>query len=221
MTAIKPPPPENIAARKWVPVLLIGITGLSVSLALYGVVGGFQPIELGLMILIALFAAFGYNRGTVRGIITIVALYISTGFAALFYPYLSPYVAALQQIARLNLEATIDSATRSSIALTFLLLTLVIWVILEILRRVLLQDTGEPKTNILDNLGGVVVHVVVGFLIAALLFNAYGYGQSRPIHDRARLRPYFNQALYLHYSAQQFWFGGRPPQLYIYDLNAR
>ena len=55
--------------------------------------------------------------------------------------------------------------------------------------------------------------------MASLLFNTLGYGQLRSAHNNALLRSRFNQVLYLHYTAQSFWFPGKPPPLYAYDLN--
>jgi len=222
MTAIPPPPPENIAAKKWVPVLLIGVIGIGVVLAAYILIGGFQTVELPLMLLIVLWGAWGYNRGAVRGLLTVIILYVATAFAALGHAFAAPYVAAVQQVARFDLGASLDQATRSSIALAFILLTIVFWGILELLRRGLIpSESSGYQTNILDGLFGVGIHILVGVLVAAIIFNAYGYGPSRPIHNYARLRPYLNQILYLLYSAQSFWFGGNPPPLYTYDLYTR
>jgi hypothetical protein len=221
MSHLPPPPPENVAAKKWVPVLIIGILGIVAMIGLYYLNPAFKPVDFVMMLLTVTVCALGYTRGIVRGVLTIVVLYIATGMSALLYRGAAPFVNAVLQVFSLNLAASVDDpAGLGAQAFTFILLTVVFWGFLELLRRAFFQSTELPEVGILDNLGGVLVHIGVGILIATLLFNAYGYGQSRPAHDKALLRPQFNQVLGLLTSAQQFWFSGLPP-IYSYDLDAR
>ena len=99
-------------------------------------------------------------------------------------------------------------------------MTVILWVAVEAIFRAFFKDTRLPSLGILDNLGGVTLHLVIGVLVASLLFNTVGYGQLRRVHDGAKLRPALNQVLYVHFQiAQSFWFPERPPSIYVYDLN--
>ncbi len=222
MSALPPPPELNPAAKKWIPVLIIGILGLFGSLAIYYFTPTFFSIDLLMMLVIVFFVTIGYNLGIVRGVLTIVIVYLSTAFSAMFYRNVAPYVGALLRVFALDLSASVeDGATRGDLAFTFMLLAFVFWLILEILSRIFMEDTKISSIGVLDNLGGVVVYFLVGVLVAALLFNAIGYGRLRSLHNVAGLRRPFNQVLYLFYNTQSFWFGRNPPPLYTYDLNAR
>ncbi len=221
MTAIKYREPEN-AAKKWVPVLLICLLGVFGSIALLYFIPRFGGLDLMMLLVVTIFAAVGWLRGTVRGIVGIVIFYLSTGIAALTYRAVTPYIGGVLQAARFNLDATAaESVTRGSMALSFTLLTIILYIILEILGKVTMEETTIKGIGMLDNLVGILVYAVLGILVAALLFNLIGYGRSRPSHDRAYLRPTFNQVLYLHYLSQSFWFPRGAPPLYVYDLNAR
>ena len=220
--------PRKRSDRKAIPSLLIGALGTVGVVALYLLVPGFQFIELVLLLVVVGFGAAGYNRGIIRGAMTIALLYVATGVAATLYPIPAPYVAATGQFFALvftgnALSGELDVANQNvgggSLAISFVLLTVVIWGALEAIGRVAFRDTSLPRLGILDNLGGVVVHLVIGALVASLLFNAIGYGQLRPAHNKALLRRRFNQVLSVHYNAQSFWFPRTPPPIYVYDLD--
>lgn len=202
------------------PLLIIGTLGTIGVIALYFIVGDFQPIELLLMLIVVGFCAAGYTRGIIRGIMTFVMLYFATGIAATFYRMATPYIGGIQQALLFNVNATPgDIVNRSTLALSFSVLTAIIWGVLEIIGRVSFRDTTLPGIGILDKLGGVALHLAIGILVAALLFNAFGYGRSRPIHNAALLRPTLNQVLYVYYTTQSFWFPWTPPPIYAYDLD--
>jgi uncharacterized membrane protein required for colicin V production len=220
--------PRKRSDRKSIPSLLIGALGTVGVVALYLLVPGFQFIELVLLLVVVGFGAAGYNRGIIRGAMTIALLYVATGVAATLYPIPAPYVAATGQFFALvftgnALSGELDVANQNvgggSLAISFVLLTVVTWVALEAIGKVAFRDTSLPRLGILDNLGGVVVHLVIGALVASLLFNAIGYGQLRPAHNKALLRRRFNQVLSVHYNAQSFWFPRTPPPIYVYDLD--
>lgn len=222
MSALPPPPEINPAAKKWMPVLIIGIIGLFGSMAIYYFTPTLWTLDLMMMLVIVFFITIGYHLRTIRGVMTLVIIYLATGFSAMLYRNVAPYVGALLRVFALDLSASVeDGATRGDLALTFILLAFVFWLILEILSRIFSEDTKITSIGVLDNLGGIVVYFLVGVLVAALLFNAIGYGRSRNLHNVAGLRRPFNQVLYLFYNAQSFWFGRNPPPLYIYDLNVR
>jgi uncharacterized membrane protein required for colicin V production len=197
----------------------MGILGTFGVVALYYFIPGFRSVELFSMLVVVGFGTLGYDRRITRGVVTLIIIYFATGVAATLYQAVTPLVGSVLQAMRFNLDATYaESVNRGSLALTFSLLTIIVWILLEILTRVFLKETSMPGLGILDKLGGLLIHLVVGALVAALLFNTYGYGRSRPVHDRALLRPQFNLALRAHYTAQSFWFQ-RPPPIYVYDLN--
>ncbi len=222
MTAIKPKEHKHSFARL-IPPLLIGTLGIFGVAALYALNMGFRSIEFVPLLIIVCAAALGYLRGIVRGILTTIILYISTAASALFYRAVAPYAHAVGELFSPNfINASVEGgATRGSQAFTFVLLTVIFWFLLELIGKATFQTPDLPQIGILDKLGGVLVHLVVGVLAASLLFTAAGYGRARPRHDQAYLRRTFNQVLYLHYMTQSFWCGRNPPPLYTYDLNAR
>jgi hypothetical protein len=221
MTAIKPKEQKRSFA-KMIPPLTIGTLGVFGVAALYALGLGFRSIEFVPLLIIVCALALGYARGIVRGILTIIILYIATVGAALVYRAVAPYSHAIGQLFSFNLNASVEAgASRGSEAFTFVLLAVIFWFLLELIGRATFQTPDLPEIGILDKLGGVMVHLVVGLLVASLLFNAVGYGRSRPKHDQAYLRKTFNQVLYVHYTTQKFFFGRNPPPLYTYDLNAR
>lgn len=219
MTAIKPKEEKRSFARM-IPPLIIGTLGIFGVAALYAL-GLVRPIEFVPLIIIVYATAVGYSRGIVRGILTLIILYIATAVAALFYRAAAPYTYAVGEVITLNMEASVeDAAPLGAQAFAFVLLTVIFWLLLELIGRATFQTPNLPQIGVLDNLGGVLIHLAVGVLVASLLFNAIGYGRSRPKHDGASLRRTFNQVLYVHYSTQSFWFQS-PPPIYTYDLNAR
>ncbi|RLC79000.1 MAG: hypothetical protein DRJ03_09695 [Chloroflexi bacterium] len=209
------------SAKEVVPPIILGALGTVGVVALYLLSPGFQPIELVLLITVG-FVAAGYTQGIVRGIMTIVALYIATGVGAIFYRAAAPYTGIVKLLLTIPLTGNFSlkvNINNGTLAFSFVLLTLLVWGMLEIAIRASFQDTSLPGLGVLDNLGGIIVHLIVGLLAASLLFNALGYGRLRPMHNRARLRPVFKQVIHLHYLTQSFWFPKSPPAIYIYDLN--
>jgi hypothetical protein len=76
-----------------------------------------------------------------------------------------------------------------------------------------------PGIGILDNLGGVLVHLLIGALIAALIFNAFGYSkQWKGDYARAKLGRTFLTVIRIHYSTQSFWFPEGRPWFYTSGL---
>jgi hypothetical protein len=222
MTALRRPPEENVAAKKWIPVLLIGIVGVFGAFGIwYLILPDPKIIELAMLLVIAGVTAFGYLRGIAKGVLTIIIIYISSAAAALFYRTISPFVNVALAMLRLDINtSTDDPVSDSTRAVSFVLVMLAAWGVGELLRGAFIQGTSLPEIGVLDNLGGALVHIVVGVLVASLLFNAYGYGSSRPVHRQAALRPFFTQVVRLLVVTQSFLFGGSPPSLYTYDLNA-
>jgi uncharacterized membrane protein required for colicin V production len=240
MSRMSIPDPHEIEARrrrseKMLPSLIISILGAVSIAGLYFLSGGLGFLDIEMLMVIVAFCVVGYGRGINRGIMTLVIQYIATGVSATIYTRMTPYVMFVPQAWRfikLAFKATAidkrlavpDVGTffsaqidNTHVAFSFILFMLIPWLLLEILSRVLLQDTGQPTLGILDNLGGMLVHLVIGVVFASLLFNAIGYGDGRAAHNAATLRPTFNAVLNMYYTAHSFWFR-RPPPIYVYDL---
>ena len=179
-------------------------------------------LDVAMLFVIVTFVAVGAMRTIIGGLMTGVALYLATGLAASFYPALTPYSRSL-----LNVLASVGLANTppgpvdySALALSFVVLTVVLWLILELLFRASFEETHLSLLGPMDRVGGAVIYLAVGLLVAALLFNAVGYGTAaRAAHDQASFRPELNRILELHYRGQSFWFAGRPPGIYVYDLD--
>jgi uncharacterized membrane protein required for colicin V production len=208
-----------------------GVTALIVeTLGIVGIVAYtfFGPRELRgldivMLFVIVSFAAYGTMRTTIRGLMTAVAVYLATGIAASFYPVFTPYARSfLSVLGRLGLStAPVGGVDYSALALSFAVFTVVLWVILELLFHASFESTHLSFLGPTDRVGGAIVYLVIGIVVATLLFNTIGYGVAgRPAHDQASLRPEFDQVLGLYYQGQSFWFPGRPPGIYVYDLNS-
>jgi uncharacterized membrane protein required for colicin V production len=201
----------KLTAKDIIFPLVIGTLGAVGAIVANFAIPGFQPVEVVLLLVLVLGATIGYNRRTVRGLVTIPFLYFATGFAVLAYEPAAPYIGAPFGDFR-EMEPT-----RGIKVLSFFVLMLAVWIALEGISRALFRDMSLPKMGILDNFGGVLVHLVIGVLIAALIFNALGYTQQWRESGSARkatLAPVLLQVIRAGYTTQSFWFSGRPPALY-------
>jgi uncharacterized membrane protein required for colicin V production len=197
----------KLTAKDIIFPLIIGMLGAVGAVSAYFVIPGFLPIEVLLLLLIVVGATVGYNRRIIRGLVTLPFLYVATGFATLLYEPTSPYIGAPFGDFR-EIEPP-----RGVKVFAFFVLMLAIWLALEGISRALFRDMSLPKLGILDNLGGVLIHLVIGVLIAALIFNALGYTQRWREYGsarRAKLAPIFLQVVHAGYMAQSFWFSGTP-----------
>jgi hypothetical protein len=208
-----------------------GITALIVeTLGVVGIVAYtfFGPRELRgmdmvMLFVIVSFAAYGTMRTIIRGLMSAVAVYLATGMAASFYTVLTPYSRSfLNVLGYLGLStAPAGDVDYSALALSFAVLTVLLWGILELLFRASFESAHLSLLGPMDRVGGAIVYLVIGIVVATLLFNTIGYGVAgRPAHNKASLRPEFNRALELYYQGQSFWFPRRPPAIYIYDLSS-
>ena len=191
-----------------VPLLLVTF-GVLAAVGLYFVVPGFQPLDAGLLILVGAIAALGTTQNIIRGATSAIFLYIATGMAALFYVPAAPYIGAPFG----------ERLTNEIFALSFGVLTAVIWLVLELIVRALVPDTSVPAIGFLDRLGGMLIYLLIGLVVASLVFNAIGYGARwRAFHDVARLRSMFGSVVRWVLRSQSFWFANEPPNIYLYDL---
>jgi len=221
--------PRRRSTKTPIVPLVIGALGTAGVVALFFLVPGVQFFELALLLVVVGFGALSCTQGIVRGAMSAVMLYIATGAAATFYPVPAPYIGAMQRVLGLLLTGNAfsgdpggsisENVNRNSLALSFGLLAVLIWAILEALGRTSFRDTRLPRLGILDNASGFIVYLALGVLVASLSFNTLGYGRWRRVHNEAVLRPRFNQVLTMHYAAQSFWFPERPPPIYVYDLD--
>ncbi len=189
--------------------LLVALVGTGGAVAAYFLIPGFQHVEMAVIIVAAVCTAVGYTQDILRGLMSALFAYLATGVAATFYVLAAPYIGSPFG----------DQVTDPIRALSFLVLTAALWIVLEAITRALIPDTSLPALGFLDHIGGLVIYLVLGVVIASLLFNASGYvPRWRRQHDNAHLRPQFNQVITLLYRSQSFWFGAQPPRFYVYDL---
>ncbi len=214
------PHSQDESHQKAIPLLVIGTLGTVSIVAFKFLMPATTALDILLAFVIVPFAAVGYSKGLMRGLLTVGVLYITTGLAATLYPSISPYTGAIRQLLHGNVNVVIGQGIdRAAMSLAFLVLWLLFWIILGLLVKVTFPETSLPALGILDNLGGLLVYTLIGVLVASLLFAALGYGWAPAAHDRAYLRPAFNQVIRIHYFIQSFWFLHRPPAIYVYDLN--
>jgi uncharacterized membrane protein required for colicin V production len=202
---------RKLTAKDIIFPLVIGTLGAVGTIAANFMVPGFQGFEVALLLVMVIGATIGYNRRVVRGLVTIPFLYVATGFAAFTYEPAAPYIGAPFGDFR-EVEPT-----RIVKVFSFFVLMLAVWIALEGISRALFKDMSLPKLGILDNFGGVLVHFIIGILVAALLFNALGYTQRWEGGGSARkatLSPMLLQVVRAGYTTQSFWFPGKPPALY-------
>jgi len=210
---------RDSATNKIVPILILGILGAGGVIALYLLNPGMQGLEATVLLVAVTFAALGSKGTIVGGVISSITLYLASALAAVAYPFGASYTSAFLQISKITTASSVP-VTRTGSVLSFLLLTAIIWGILEALARVFFSDTSIPALGFLDNVGGVLLYALIGIVVATLLFNALGYTPGmKYAHNHALFRPQFNQVMSMLYQAQSFWFGGRPPAIYAYDLH--
>lgn len=196
---------KKLSAKDLLLPLLIGTLGVVGAVVAYLAVPGFLGVEVVLVLVMAVGAAIGYNRRIVRGLVTVPFLYAATGVAAILYETTAPYIGAPFGDFR-EMQPPRDIK-----AISFFVLMLVVWIALEGISRALFKDMSLPKLGVLDNLGGVLVHIFIGLLIAALIFNALGYSQQwRGGIAQAKLAPLFLRVVQAWYQLQSIWFDKTP-----------
>ena len=205
-----------------------GIIGLIVAtLGTIGIVAYsfYGPRELRGMDMVMLFiilgiTAYGSTETIIRGVLTAVSVYLSTAVASTFYTVLTPYARSiLNLLSDINLaRPPVQPIDTSALALSFAFASTILWVVLESLFRAALPETRLVILGPLDRIGGTLLYLGIGIVAATLVFHVVGYGVAgRRPHDRADLRPEFNQAMDLIRQSQTIWFAGRPPAIYTYD----
>jgi len=181
-------------------------------------------MDMTILFVVVAFTAYGTMQPIIRGLLTAVAIYLATAIAGTFYHVLAPYSRSfLNLLPGIGLGGhPVGSVDTSALALSFAAAALVLWVVLELLFRAALPETHITLLGPLDRIGGTLIHLAIGVVVAALLFNIIGYGAAgRAAHNEATLRPEFNRVMKLTYQTQSFWFPGRPPAIYAYDQDLR
>lgn len=183
-----------------------------------------RGMDAAMLFVIIGFTAYGTTQNIIRGLLTGVSIYLATAIAGMFYHVLTPYARSfLNLLPKLGFKAyPAGNPDTSALAVSFAFAAVLLWVILEFLFRAALRDSHLAFLGPVDRIGGMLVYLVIGVLVAALLFNGIGYGVAgRDAHNRASLRPEFNQVMTLIYKTQSIWFPGRPPAIYAYDQSLR
>lgn len=205
---------------KIIPILILGVLGTGGVIALYFLNPEMQGLEAVILLVVVAFTTLGITQNIIGGLISSIALYLASALAAVAYPFGAPYTSAFLQISKMTTSSSVP-VTRGGSVLSFILLTAIFWGGLEALVRAFFSDTSLPALGFLDNVGGTLIYLFVGLVVATLLFNALGYTAGlKYAHNQALFRPEFNQGMLMLYRSQRFWFGARPPSIYVYDLGS-
>jgi hypothetical protein len=199
---------KKLSAKDVVIPLLIGMLGV-VAVVLAAVFGeGFTTLDVVFLMMVVAFAAVGYTQRILRGLMTIPFLYIAVGAAATYYRVAAPYIGApLGDFREVAPPPRIE-------ALSFGVLVLVIWIPLEAVARSFLRDTSLPRLRILDNLGGLLVYVVIGLVVIALVYSAMGFGAGwQGAIRQVKLRFLLISIMRTVYATQAFWFPRGQPRI--------
>ncbi len=207
--------------KKKIRALIIGGIGLAAILALGFLRPEFIIWDLVLLSSVVAFIAIGATQNTLQGLSSAVMLYIALGITATFYHFLAPYARSflnLQSLAGINTNAG-GEVDYNALAFSFILLWIVTWIPLEVLSRSMFPDTSLPALGFLDVLGGIALYLIIGLVVASILFTVLGYGLSgRIMYSNAHLDSFFRPIFRLYYRAQSIWFPRRPPAIYAYNL---
>ncbi|MCJ7736403.1 MAG: CvpA family protein [Anaerolineae bacterium] len=192
------------------PPVIIATLG-TISLLVYGyMTPRFQLMEFGVLFVAILFCAVGYTQNVVRSLASGVALYLTAGLAVRFYVGAAPYIGSPFG----------EEITRNILTLSYVVLALAFWALLESLSRAFLRDASLPWLGFFDHLSAAVVYLILGLLVASILFTVLGYSsQLRGQHNASVLRPVFNEIFRPVYISQTPWFAQRSPAIYAYDIH--
>jgi hypothetical protein len=203
-------------------VALIVATLGTIGIVAYSVYGArnLRAMDVTLLFIILGITAYGTSQTIIRGLLTAVAVYLATAVTSTFYIILTPYARSI-----LNLLGDVGLARppaqpidTSALALSFAFAAVVLWVVLESLFRTALPETHVVVLGVLDRIGAALLYLGIGIAVATLIFQVVGYSVAgRQSHNRASLRPEFNQSMDLIRQSQTIWFGGPPPAIYTYD----
>jgi uncharacterized membrane protein required for colicin V production len=210
----KPAKSKGIIALIFATLGTIGI----VAYVLYGP-RDLRVMDVAMLFVIVAVGAYGTIQTIIRGLLTALSIYLATAVAGMFYYVLTPYSRSFLNLLGGRPPGQVDT---SALALSFFVFAALLWLILELLFRAALPETHITFLGPVDRVGGALVYLAIGIVVAALSFNVIGYGAAgRAAHNRASLRPAFNRVIELTYQTQSFWYAGRPPAIYAYDQNLR
>jgi len=192
------------------PPVIIATLG-TIGLLAYGyLMPRFQLMEFGVLFVAIIFCAVGYTQNIIRSLASIIALYLAAGLAIRFYVGAAPYIGSPFG----------EEITRDTLTLSYVVLALAFWALFESLSRAFFRDTSVPWLGFLDHLSAAVIYLIIGLLVASLLFTVLGYSsQLRRQHNASVLRPVFNEVFRPVYISQTPWFGQQSPAIYAYDMN--
>ncbi len=212
---------ERKPARSKGIIALIFATLSTIGIVAYVFYGprNLRVIDVAMLFIIVAVGAYGTMQTIIRGLLTALSIYLATAVAGMFYYVLTPYSRSFLNILGGRPPGQVDT---SALALSFFFVAALLWLVLELLFRAALPETHVTFLGPVDRVGGTLVYLVIGIVVASLSFNVIGYGAAgRAAHNRASLRPVFNRVIKLTYQTQSFWYPGRPPAIYTYDQNLR
>ena len=210
---------------KGIVALMVALLG-TIGIVVYTFYGSrdLRGMDIAMLFVIVGVAAYGVMQTIIRGLLTAVAIYLGTAIAGTFYYVLRPYARSfLNVLGNIGLSRPpLGEVDTSALALSFAFAAVLLWLVLELLFRAALPETDIPFLGFADRIGGMFVYLAIGLVVAALLFTVIGYGAAgRAAHNKASLRPEFNQVMKLTYQTQSFWFPRHPPAIYAYDQDLR
>jgi len=191
------------------PPLILATLGMVLILTLGYAKPGLQLLDLIVLVVAVLFCALGYMRNLIRSMGSTVIIYLATGLAVRFYILAAPYIGSpLGEV-----------VTRNALTLSYMVLAIAFLVLFESVTKALFSETTIPWLGFLDHWLAAGVYLVVGLLVASLLFTVLGYSSwFRAQHDASPLRPLYRQAFRVVYSSHILWFPPQTPSIYTYDL---
>jgi len=191
------------------PPTILATLGVVLVLTLGYAKPGLRLLDLIVLVVAVLFCAFGYMRNLLRGVGSAVMIYLATGLAVRFYILAAPYIGSpLGEV-----------VTRNALTLSYMVLATAFWVLFESVTKALFGDTAITWLGFLDHWLAAGVYLVIGVLIASLLFNVLGFSSwFRAQHDASPLRPLYRQVFRLIYDSHTLWFPPQTPSIYTYDL---
>jgi hypothetical protein len=152
----------------------------------------------------------------VRGVFALVTLWAATLLAAVLYPEVAFRLQSLSGDNPVLFRGIVFDALLVIVLVTGVILT-----------RVAFPVTRLPKLGFLDNLGGLLLGVVIAIILISIINNSFGvmvienweqnrtgYTRLRTIYFASQLRPYTTMVLSVYRWLFAPFFRGLPPVLY-------
>lgn len=160
----------------------------------------------GLLILLGLLVIILCTMdGLLRSVVTLVSFYLITtamGLVTLATDMLYGVARALTELVGGGVPSMVMTQT-----IIFAAFTILLFVGAYFIGKVVFRDTALPKLQVLDNILGAIVGIVLALLIMAVIYNTWGFAVSirwhnaqawynmRIVYINSFLRPYLREIL--------------------------